>query len=69
MGNPMGIKSTSTVSRQKAYELLIGIIPQLTNDDLADVLDVAWDRYGNKFDNFIVRDGEQDDDMRFQVQR
>jgi len=63
----MGVKSTSTISRRKAYELLINAIPRLSNEAIGNVLDVAWDELGHRYDNFVVRDGDCDDDDRFSV--
>jgi hypothetical protein len=54
----MSIKTTRTIKRQQAIDILLKEIPELPNDVLADFLDVLADsgqsKVTSKFDNFIV---------------
>jgi hypothetical protein len=54
----MSAKTTQRISRERALEILLEEIPDLSNDDLGDVLDALADTGNSKrvssFDNFIV---------------
>jgi hypothetical protein len=59
----MSIKSTKTISRNRALALLFAEIPLMPNDTLADLLDHLADsrlcHVISYFDNFIVSDSEE----------
>jgi hypothetical protein len=64
----MGIKSTRTITRQLALEILLEEIPEMSNDVLGDLMDVLADskqsKYTCQFDNFVVTEFAEEEPVR-----
>jgi hypothetical protein len=69
-GDEMGVKSTETITRDQALDILLGEIPTLPNDALGELMDALADcghsKIVSKYNNFIVsqinsRDVDHDD--------